>query len=136
MNQVLYGLLALQLILTFLSKHFFPTNEQFLTLVKGFEVSPLEGVLSFIIGYVVLQKTQNYTVRLAALFFLILSGSACALSLIPADLVFGPDNVYRQSVVYAPVMLMFVSALCLLYNLVVLVFKSVESLEPPISKSA
>lgn len=95
-------------------------------MVKGFEISFAEGVLSFICGYVVLQKTQNYTIRLAALFFLILAGSACALSLIPADLAFGPENVYRQSVVFTPVTLMFVSTLCLLYNLAALVFKSVE----------
>ncbi|MDN7131765.1 hypothetical protein JNO04_05270 [Halomonas sp. MC140] len=109
-----------------LSQHFSPTNEVFMEMVKSFDASTYVAIAMVMIGYIKIRHSKSHSLALAALFCLLMAFSSQLVSLLPTDIVFEPDNFTRQTVIYGPISLMFVSLYGITFNLAVMVFKSVE----------
>ncbi len=97
-----------------------------MTMIKGLDVSMYLAIATGMLGYLKFKKERNSPLALAALFCLLMAVSSQLVTLIPVDIVVGSD-FNRRSAIYWPISLMFISLLCITFNLAVMVFKSVEN---------
>lgn len=125
--QCMMGLAVFFACITFLSRHFSPTNEVFMEMVKSFDASTYVAIAMVMIGYIKIRHSKSYPLALSALFCLLMAVSSQLVSLIPTDIEFGPYNFARRTAIYGPISLMFISLYGITYNLATLVFQSVES---------
>lgn len=126
MGQFIIGLGVFGACISFLAQHFSPTNESFMAMVKSFDASTYVAIAMVMIGYIKIRHSKSYSLALAALFCLLMAVSSQLVALMPTDITFDPDNVARQTAIYGPIALMFISLYGITFNLAVMVFKSVE----------
>lgn len=110
-----------------LAHHFSPTNAVFMEVVKSFDASTYVAIAMVMIGYIKIRQPRSQPLALAALFCLLMALSSQLVALIPNDIAFSSDNFTRQTAIFGPITLMFVSLYGITYNLAVMVFQSVES---------
>ena len=97
-----------------------------MTMIKGLDVSMYLAIATGMLGYLKFKKERNPPLALAALFCLLMAVSSQLVTLIPVDIEVGSD-FNRRSAIYWPISLMFISLLCITFNLAVMIFKSVEN---------
>lgn len=120
------GFLIYLICVAFLAKNFHPNAELFMTMIKGFDVTVYLAIATGMLGYLKFQNEKNIPLALAALFCLSMAVSSQLLTLIPADIQVG-DSFSRRSTIYWPISIMFISLLCITFNLSLLIFRSVEN---------
>lgn len=127
MGQFIIGLGVFGACIIFLSQHFSPTNETFMAMVKSFDASTYVAIAMVMVGYIKIRHAKSHSLSLAALFCLLMAASSQLVALMPTDITFVSDNFARQTAIYGPISLMFISLYGITFNLAVMVFKSVES---------
>lgn len=126
MGQFIIGLGIFGTCVSFLAQHFSPTNEVFMEMVKSFDASTYVAIAMVMIGYIKIRHSKSHSLALAALFCLLMAVSSQLVALMPTDIAFGSENFARQTAIYGPISLMFISLYGITFNLAVMVFKSVE----------
>lgn len=127
MGQFIIGLGIFGACVGFLAQHFSPTNEVFMEMVKSFDASTYVAIAMVMIGYIKVRHSKSQSLALAALFCLLMAVSSQLVALMPTDITFGSENFARQTAIYGPISLMFISLYGITFNLAAMVFKSVES---------
>ncbi|MEO1852724.1 hypothetical protein [Chromohalobacter sp.] len=124
--QFMYGCVVFMLVIHFLSLNFHPSYEEFLTMVKSFDASTYIGVALAMLGYLKIKNVKNYPIALAASFSLVLAVSSQLITLIPVDINMSDAEFSRQTAVFLPLLMMFVSVFCIAVNLAWAIFQSVD----------
>ncbi|WPJ21710.1 hypothetical protein [Bacillus phage vB_BpuM-ZY1] len=117
-----FGLYYLSLDL--IGKYFFPSTHEMLEMVKKFDAADYVAISLGMIAYLLFKKERSFLVALTALFCICMATSSQLFALVPADIEIG-DIFGRQTFVYFPMMLMFISFFGIAFNIVVLIFLSV-----------
>ncbi|MFI2817667.1 hypothetical protein [Vreelandella piezotolerans] len=116
---------AFFLSLVVVGEYFSPVDEEMMKMIKSFDSADYVVVAIGMLAYLMIQKERNYYVSLAALFCLCLAVSTQLITLIPADIEIG-DVFGRQTFIYLPIAFMFASFFGITFNLIIIIFKSVE----------
>ncbi|MCB8887666.1 hypothetical protein [Vreelandella malpeensis] len=127
MLQVIGCGFTVQLCISLISRHFSPTDAMFMEAIKSFDASAYVAIAMVMIGYIKIRKSRSQHLASAALFCLLMALSSQLVTLIPVDIVFGADNNMRQTTIFTPITLMFISLCGITYNLTAMVFQSVDS---------
>lgn len=112
--------------LSVLDGYFSPTDEEMMKMIKSFDIENYVVLSLGVLAYLVIVKERNYIVALIALFCVSMATSSQFLTLIPAEIDIG-EVFGRQTIIYFPITCLFASFFGLAFNLVILIFKSVEN---------
>lgn len=107
-----------------IDKYFSPSTNEMLEMVKKFDAADYVVISLGMIAYLLFKKERSFLVALTALFCIAMATSSQLFTLIPENIEIG-EVFGRQSFVYSPMSLMFISFFGIAFNIVVLIFWSV-----------
>lgn len=126
MGQAVGAMFILQLVLSYLSAGFSPTDEEFLTQIKALDSSTFMAIAMAVVGYMKFKGTQSMLLALTALWSILLAISTQLLSLIPENMEIPSLDEWGVSAIYLPICTVFMSMIGVSVNLTLAVFQMAD----------